>query len=213
MLAVFERVVVSVVNLAVALAAICIAAIALGAWTDWQPLPVVASIAAAITLLTFFYNARLQRRQSREQHTIKILFDTRLSPEFRDWLDRRKDYFPETEVVPHEVYLAYLRPKGTIDAEALRRRKCAEAIRSLLNYYEFIALGVKRRDLDEAMLRGSIRGIMCNLVGDCREIIDGERRRAVDQRGNSQLLANLVWLYRRWRIPSDPMLETARGRG
>ena len=159
----------------------------------WQ----VNAMAVVVGLATFLWSARQSRVQQRQQHTITILFQTRLSPEFRETLTRRKRSFAEGEAVSYDTYRTYLtaaRNTDLTDDEALSRRESAEAIRTLLNYYEFIALGVARRDLDEGMLRGSIRGIMCALVVDMADILRTEQAR------NPLAYRNLTALFQRWRV-------------
>lgn len=154
-------------------------------------------------VFSFFYRSHEAERQSKKQHTLKMLFDTRLSAEFRRHLELRKQHFPEDEHVDPAKFHSYLkaqRDQSLSDDEALSRRQSAEGLRSLLNYYEFIALGIARGDLDEDMLKGSIRGIMCNLVKDCVHII-------VDvQETSPRTFEHLAALYNRWRDPEDPAL-------
>lgn len=163
---------------------------------DWRPYVTAASVLLAG--LTFILNTWNARVQSRQQHTLKILFDTRLSSEFRNHLERRADYFKPGTPVALKTYLAFLNAREDCHltrSEAKARRLCAESIRSLLNYYEFLCLGISRCDLDEAMLKGSIRGIMCNLVHDMREVIDHERR------NNPRVYVQLIRTFNRWRDP------------
>ncbi|MFK7941746.1 MAG: DUF4760 domain-containing protein [Paracoccaceae bacterium] len=171
----------------------------------------ISAFGVAFAIATFIWNAQRARAQQRKQHTITILFQTRLSPEFRENLAKRKRFFKEGEKVRYSTYLAYLtaqRDTEITDDEALRRRESAEAIRSLLNYYEFIALGVSRHDLDESMLKGSIRGIMCALVVDMADIILAE------QRANSLAYNNLTRLFTRWRHaePDPGFVVTPEGK-
>lgn len=165
----------------------------------------ISALGVCVALATFIWNAQRSRVQQRKQHTINILFQTRLSPEFRENLAKRKRYFQEGEAVSYQIYNDYLtaqRDTEISDDEAIHRRESAEAIRSLLNYYEFIALGVSRNDLDEDMLRGSIRGIMCALVVDMAGIIKAE------QKANPLAYSNLTRLFVRWRKQEpDPGFE------
>lgn len=182
-----------------------------GIWFAWT---VPASPAAATdprTLLTgaaFFFgafafmkNAQDRLDQARQQHTLKPVFDTRLSSEFRKHLENRKLYFREGQAVTAEEFWSLLEPAESIEMsgeEAKRRRSCAESIRALLNYYEFVALGVHRRDLDHDMLKGSLRTIMCSLVVDMFAIIENYRAQ------NPRIYQNLVRLYMSWKDPEQP---------
>lgn len=161
----------------------------------------VTLLGALGAVFAFVYNAVRAREQSREQHTIKVLFDSRLSAEFRGMLEDRKRVYPEGQVIADEAFMADLRlPGDAVEPALIDRRKAAEAVRALLNYYEFIALGVARRDLDETFLRETIRGIMCALVRDCRHVIDARRAE------NPDVMKHLAALYAAWKRPEDPPL-------
>lgn len=154
-------------------------------------------------VFSFFFRSVEAERQSRKQHTIKILFDTRLSTEFRQHLEYRRLHFPEDEPVLPGKYLDYIRSsrdRELSDEDAFERRKSAEGMRSLLNYYEFIALGIETGDLHEEMLKGSIRGIMCNLVRDAHPLLVEIRA------DNARAYEHLAALYERWRDPEFPSL-------
>ena len=154
-------------------------------------------------VVTFTLNAIAQNRRSRTQHTIKILFDTRISQEFRIRLERRAEHFTPGSVVDAERYFAWLNASSAVrrdSGEAQRKYESADALRSLLNYYEFIAVGIRTGDLDERLLRKTIRGIMCSLVADCRPIVLAEQSR------NPLSYENLAWLYAQWR-KGEPALK------
>lgn len=161
-----------------------------------NPRDMIALAGVGFAIFAFAYNANERLNQSRKQHTIKLLFDTRLSSQFRDHLERRRDHFPLFEEVAPAKYREYLTASRSADlseGEAEERRKSAEALRSLLNYYEFVAFGIATNDLDEELLKGTIRSIMCNLVQDCRSVI------ADQQRESPTNYEHLSRLYDKWR--------------
>lgn len=86
------------------------------------------------------------------------------------------------------------------DDEANRRRKSAEAVRSLLNYYEFISYGIASGDLDETMLKETVRGMVCRLVADAHLVI------ADYQQKEARTFTHLATLYHRWKDPTQPMI-------
>jgi len=198
----FDRVVrIATIRVAPVLSAVCIAPVIVSLAGGSVPASLDPRVLATLAALffgvfSFFYRSHEAERQSKKQHTLKMLFDTRLSSEFRQHLERRKMHFPEGEFVDPAKFMSYLRAerdRDLSDDEARERRQSAEALRSLLNYYEFIALGIARDDLDEEMLKGTIRGIMCNLVMDCVHLI-------VDVREDDpRTFEHLARLYERWR--------------
>ena len=174
------------------------------------PIPFQNDARTLATLAGFFFgvfafmqNAKDRLDQTRDNHTLQLLVETRLSSEFRRQLDNRRLYFREGEQIDAALYWAYLEAPNANNErdEDHRKRACAEAIRTLLNHYEFLALGLYRGDLDHGMLKGAIRGIMCNLVRDAKPVIDSYRA------GSPKTYVNLARLYMRWKDDDFPDLE------
>ena len=92
-------------------------------------------------------------RNSRKQHTINVLFHTRLSPEFISYVENIKSCFPgESQITVKEI-------EDNPDANV------KEAVRFLLNYYEFIAVGVRHGDLDIKLIRDCLCTQFCIFIG------------------------------------------------
>ena len=173
------------------------------------PIPFQSDARTLATLAGFFFgvfaflqNAKDRLDQTRDHHTLELLVETRLSSEFRRQLDNRRRYFREGQEIDPELYWEYLNAPNADDEnhEDHRKRECAEAIRTLLNHYEFLALGLYRGDLDHGMLKGAIRGIMCNLVKDARHVVDSYRE------NSPKTYINLARLYNRWKDDDFPSL-------
>ena len=147
-------------------------------------------VAAIIALATFLGNAHQQAVRDRKQHTIRMLMDARLSPVFRKLLKDRTIMFPPGTRIPVENYERI----ADWPAEGPERRS-REALVAILNYYEFIAAGIYSGDLDEQLLRRTIRAIMCNLIDDARDLI------VHFQRENPALYVHVVRLFNQWRDP------------
>ncbi len=174
---------------------------------------VMALIGAVIALYTFWKNAESSREQvrlqhevaqksQRKQHTINILLEMRMSPEFRTLNEQRKAVFTAYNDISYDDWnrareasanaRTERNPKRISDAQT--QTNAAEALTSVLNYYEFLALGIRIGDLDEDLLKRSLRGMMCNLVDDARDVIAGLRETS------DKTYEHLVWLYGKWRI-------------
>lgn len=161
---------------------------------------IVALFGVAAALFTFILNARLTRRAQRKQHTITILLETRLSEYFQATISRRRAVFPEFTDITFEMWdnARNAQPANstpTAKDDAQQQRDGAAALTQLLNYYEFLAVGVREGDLDKDMLHKTIRGIMCNLVDDARLLISEMRRQS------PKTYEHLAPLYDDWRIP------------
>lgn len=157
-----------------------------------------AIVGVLVAVWTYRNSLTKTAHSQRKQHTITILFETRLSEQFQNANRLRKKVFPEYQDITYEAWNAarLAEPAGQSETDiALARQKNegAEALQMLLNYYEFLAVGLSEGDLDEAMLKKTVRGIMCNLVDDARELIADLR--AV----NIKTFEHLVPLYDAWR--------------
>ena len=160
---------------------------------------IVAFFSVVAAIVTFALNSRAARNAQRKQHTITVLLDTRLSSEFQETIEKRRYLFPEySDVLFEEWNRARTATAENLDDEgavmhARRQRESALAVTQLLNYYEFLAVGILKGDLDKDMLYKTLRSIMCNLVDDCRHLI------AEMQRGKPSTYAHLTALYAQWR--------------
>lgn len=74
------------------------------------------------------------------------------------------------------------------------------ALRYVLNYFEFLAIGIKRGDFDEDMLNDSLRGILKKNVTMSRMWIVNARK------DNENLYMHVVWLHKRWHPKEIPLM-------
>lgn len=155
----------------------------------------IAFLTASVAVFTFWSQSRQNRKATQKQHTITILLETRLSDHFQQMIRSRAAYFSEGKpVIPDTFYEAY---NGSYDpGAAICKKTSAASLVKLLNHYEFIAVGIALGDLEETMLKQTIRGIVCRLVNDCRHLI------AEEQKQNPKTYEHLSALYHRWRDPS-----------
>ncbi len=158
----------------------------------------VAFASVFLALVTFVVNARQNRTTSRKQYTVTILLETRLSAEFRETLEKRRAVFPEYADITFDDWnnARLAKPSSNTPEEieaAARSNRGAQALATLLNYYEFLAIGIENGDLDEVMLKQSVRGIMCNLVDDARQVISAMQSK------NPKAYEHLAKLYDSWR--------------
>lgn len=86
--------------------------------------------------------------------------------------------------------------------ENIARIEMAEAIRQLINQYEFIAAGINKRVFDELILKGVIRGMFCSFAFNVHPIIKGIRDDSVVE-GQCPVWENFVFLYYRWENKPD----------
>lgn len=137
-------------------------------------------------------------RNSIKQHTINTLLQTRLSATYMEEARHVNDKFfskgkPIAQVVEHL--------QGSSDDS----KRDYRAVTYFLNYFEFVAVGIRHGDLDEKVLRGTLRGIVLNMREICGPYIRYARGcasfNAIDDRrcASPHLLEHFLWLTKRWK--------------
>ncbi len=128
------------------------------------------------------------RQNSRKQHTMAVLTQVRISTEVNNRLRGVRATFPAGV---------------TISATDLADPKNADAIADvhyLLNYYEFLAVAIKHKDLDHDLLRDCIRGQLCDFVRKARVVIDTAINTDPVGAIRSKRYKELLALYQRWDV-------------
>jgi len=149
---------------------------------------VLAGVVAAV--VGWIISAMVTMRNSIKQHTINTLLQSRLSA----------TYMENARAVNRH----YFGPSGsvyTLTREELSRPADDIKLRELsylLNYLEFISAATRFGDLDEKLLRMTLRGMLCNLYEVSLEYIKAS------QTTNATSFEHLSWLYDYW---FDPVLQ------
>jgi hypothetical protein len=140
--------------------------------------------AAAAAVIGWIVSAMTTIRNSVKQHTINTLLQSRLSATYMAHAEAVGDHFAK--------FIAAKRndPEGKVTVVDDMPKK---AIGYILNYYEFIALGIRHGDLDEGVLKSSLR----SMVGRTVYLVDPLIKDAVAE--NPRAYCHLIWLYGRWR--------------
>lgn len=145
---------------------------------DW--LPTLGVLLAATGWIT---SAIVTIRNSVKQHTINTLLQTRLSATYQEnAADARtgiKGHTPENPAPLAKI-------KGTPETQS--------AVEYLLNYIEFMAVGIRHGDLHEAVLKDSMRGIVTRFTAISEEYIVDVRKVS-----GPRTFQHLLWLRKRWR--------------
>lgn len=120
----------------------------------------VAYAGASFTLLGWLTREFFALRAMRKQHTVTVLLQSRMSTAFNDRYKTMLKVYPVTPAIT-EVRDGDWNDQSKVEA--------IEALKYFLNYYEFIAIGVRTGDLDEEYLYMS-------LGGNCPELVQTRRR-------------------------------------
>jgi hypothetical protein len=140
--------------------------------------------AAAFALLGWLTREFFALRAIRKQHTVTVLLQSRMSTAFND---RYKAMIKVYPILPNITNVA----EG--DWNDGGKMEAMEAVKYFLNYYEFVAIGVRTGDLDEEYLYNSLAVIVPNLCSMCAAYIDHSRK----TRGKG-VYEHLIWLRDRW---------------
>jgi Domain of unknown function (DUF4760) len=123
---------------------------------------------------------------------MNVLFQTRINPEFIKHVENIQKDFPE------ETEITY--------AKATVNKVTFESIRFMLNYYEFIAVGIKHGDLDEKLMKDCICSQMCKFCRRCDDFIRtvrNENQFGTPAADKARLLCSLRPLQRKWQAEID----------
>src|SRR3546814_18371243 len=82
-----------------------------------------------------------------------------------------------------------------------------EALTFILNFFEFVAVGIRCGDLDERIVRNTHRGLIINMVTVSDSVIRLSRRDDGIKIGKPKCFEHLLWLDRKWIQPEEDGLR------
>lgn len=170
---------------AVAVAAFFYAKMPAGADTSAIVGPTLAVIVAAVG---WAVSSGLTHRNTIRQSTNNLLFARFSQATFGEAMHRFFSTFQEDERISSER-LKELKISGEDG------RKATASVSYLLNYFEFIASGVLKGDLDRTIVRDNIRGVICYYYDRCEPHIQSLNRQ------NPRTFEFLIKLRTHYREP------------
>jgi hypothetical protein len=161
-------------------------------WGEYRAAPdanltnLIGCFAALLALFGWIVTAWVSIYNSRKQHSINVLFHSRMSEVYQSRVNVIVDAFPGGR---SKITRSGLVPSTEAD----------RAVTFLLNYYEFIAVGIWHGDLDEAIIRDCIRTQMLAMTTRCADIIDDSRKGDGSKSAEKAVVfQSLIWLRDRW---------------
>lgn len=181
---------------------------------------------AAMVGVGWIVQHRSSVRSSRRAHTFTVLMQSRLSKEFQEHVKAREKLFPPgcRPDSNHALYMSAIAYKNHITAinadyaarkqipaaniaaldQELAEKLAEEAdkycsiqgIKYLLNFYEFVCAGIIRQELDEEMLRLTLRGIASSLYSDTDVLRAYVKREQPSAYTNLDQVVGARWLTR-----------------
>lgn len=171
---------------------------------------IIGVIGISLATLGWIATVIVSQRLSRKQHTVNLLVSHNFSNDYRELTSTFLSKYPDKIFVSKNDAQELINcTSRLLTAEEEQEKKTLNAIhdvfkslRSLLNYYEFIATGLKYGDLDKRLIHDYFCSTLCLLCEKSREYILARRIKNKDP----TLYENLVDLYRAWK-PSDTFPE------
>lgn len=145
--------------------------------TDWLP-----TITVCFAVAGWLVNSIVTIRNSVKQHTINTLLQSRLSKTYMDEGDAAR-----------AALQPYVPKKLKAPADFILNHKDRNSIDYVLNYIEFIAVGIMHGDLHEGVMKDSMRGIVTGFTGVTILYINELRKT------RPRTFQHLMWLRKRWK--------------
>lgn len=142
-------------------------------------------IATMAAITGWVVAASITIRNSIKQHSINTLLQSRLSTAYMQRADviNSKLFAPGMPLGP--LPLSYWEDPENSDIWL--------SVEYVLNYFEFLAVGIRHGDLDEPVLRNTLRGIVVRLFDRASPLIESSKLQ------NPRSKEHLTWLYDAWK--------------
>ncbi|WP_180162799.1 DUF4760 domain-containing protein [Acinetobacter sp. YH12069] len=159
--------------------------------TQFKTTALVTALAAIAAVFGWIFTSRVQIINTVRSHSVQVLMNSRNSTVYIDKVDKatviRRKLILERKPKPDEkVQLTVGEFKDLGDAEK-------SAVTYLLNFLEFVAIGIRHNNLDEDLIRGSFKSILKSNYILFQKII--EHLRELD---NPKIYNQLEMLHKRW---------------
>ena len=135
----------------------------------------LALVVSTMTIgLGWLVHAGIMARHQKVQHTLNLILQTRMSPEFQSNVRNMRLVFAGD--IPENAIKEYFDLKGTKKAKLSQDEKDnVFAAMYLANFYEFMAAGIRRGDLDEDLAYDCIGGLLISIKDRCKHLISIKR--------------------------------------
>lgn len=149
------------------------------------------SIAATVAIFGWFIQHQLTRQHNKVSHSLNILLQMRVSEEFQKHMKQANKFYSSR--TRHKISDADMTKYHSED-ELDDKIKSIESHIYLLNYYEFLAYGIKSGTLDEELLFQTLGGIVIGHFDRAEAVIKKARE------SSPKIYESLVNLEDRWKI-------------
>lgn len=135
---------------------------------------VTSFFAASAVAIGWFVHAHTQKNTQRRQHTVNVLNSSRMSEVYQENLEKYSMRYSRNKPISKknvDIYVKWNKKGGKLSDEKL---EIVESIRNaiyLLNFYEFVAVGINKGDMDDEYLYETVSFIVSGLLVASRELI------------------------------------------
>ena len=145
-------------------------------------------IGAGAAIIGWLFTTRAQCINSNKSHAFQILMESRFSDEYSRNLVLTTKLYKDTKTTDNAKF-----PVLTWEKYENLEYNYQDSINYMLNFFEFIAVGIRCGDLDEKLLNSSLKGIINTNYEFYKIIIETK------QKDQPLALSNLVLLVHRWK--------------
>ena len=171
-------------------------------YDDQNKTPSVAITVGYLATIGWIYTNYLNLRNQQRTHTMNVLLSLRTNAVLNE---HRINFFrafpygtPVTEADMPRLKIERLDPTKYNITSSNRATATLDSIQYMANLYEFICVGMKQGDLDETIIRMSLRSILFGYYDTVRPFIEDARR---DENGNTlpRIYENFIYYAERFR--------------
>jgi hypothetical protein len=119
-------------------------------------------VSAYLASIGWLYTNHNNIKNQRKSHTMSVLIQLRNSAEYQKHRINVFSKFPMGAAVKETDLAALKRERGDPASYGSDKNATLDSMIYILNYFEFISIGVKTEDLDGTMIELSLRGIFVN---------------------------------------------------
>jgi Domain of unknown function (DUF4760) len=175
-------------------------------YDDQNKTPAIAITVGYLATIGWVYTNYMNLRSQQRAHTMNVLLSLRTNAVLNE---HRINFFREypygkkmrAEDLPR-LRAERIDPKSYNITSSNRATAILDSVQYMANLYEFICVGMKQGDLDETIIKMSLRGILVGYYDLVKPFIDDAR---FDDKGVShpKVYENFLYYVERFREPHD----------
>lgn len=134
-------------------------------------------ISAAVVSIGWWVQSIIAAARQRRQHTVNTIIQTRVSEVYQTKLANYNKFFSSSEIYINKDlarHFARYRSLDNVRIKDVDNDELNQALYGamyLLNFFEFISAGIRKRDLDNSLMRDCFEDVVRNLERKCFYLI------------------------------------------